>query len=184
MSDSGYANGFKTSVITTPNTTSVDLLSAIKAQWVAINVDLDIQIREGVVYANISNARNYSDMLYSMALGTATYANMVDFRGPSIFNRSYWDDPTGTDPTVEKAYADIQQNLITNDAKTRQIFHDLMPYLLEQVPVIAPPMPYTYTFWQPWLKNYHGEGMMDYSMACPMIWVWVDQSIKSSVSGK
>jgi peptide/nickel transport system substrate-binding protein len=184
LADAGYADGFHTTVITSPATASVDLLSAIKAQWAAINVNLEIQIKEGVVLANISNSRNYSDMLYAMALGTATYANMVNFRGPSIFNRSYWDDPTGTDPVVEKAYAELQQNLITNDSKTRQIFHDLMPYLLEQVPVIAPPIPYSYNFWQPWIKNYHGEGMIDYSMACPTIWAWVDQNMKTSISGK
>ncbi len=184
LTDAGYPNGFRTSVITSPATTSVDLLSAIKAQWADINVTLDLQIKEGATLSNISNSRNYTDMLYAMALGTATYANMVNFRGPSIFNRSYWDDPVGTDATVEKAYADIQQNLLVNDAKTRQIFHDLMPYLLEQVPVIAPPIPFSYTFWQPWLKNYHGEGMIDYSMGGSMIWAWVDQKMKSSLIGK
>jgi peptide/nickel transport system substrate-binding protein len=182
--DAGYPEGFKTAVITSPNTTAVDLLSVIESQWSEINVDLEIQIKEGVVLANISNSRNYPDMIYAMALGTATYANMANFRGPSMFNKSYWDDPTGTDLVVEKAYEEIQQNLLVNDAKTRQIFHDLMPYLLEQVPVIAPPMPYTYNFWQPWLKNHHGEGMLDYSMGGAMMWAWVDQTMKNSMTGR
>lgn len=184
LADAGYADGFHTTVITSPATTSVDLLSAIASQWAEINVELEIQIKEGVVLSNISNSRGYNDMLYAMALGCATYANMANFRGPSIFNRSYWNDPIGTDPVCEKAYADIQKDLLVNDARSRQTFHDLMPYLLEQVPVIAPPIPYSYNFWQPWLKNYHGEGMIDYSMACPMIWVWVDQDMKKSMTGR
>jgi peptide/nickel transport system substrate-binding protein len=184
LADAGYANGFHTAVITSPATASVDLLSAIASQWAEINVDLEIQIKEGVVLSNISNSRGYNDMLYAMALGCATYANMANFRGPSIFNRSYWNDPIGTDPVCEKAYAEISKDLLVNDARSRKTFHDLMPYLLEQVPVIAPPIPFSYNFWTPWLKNYHGESMIDYSMACPMIWVWVDQSMKKSMTGR
>lgn len=181
LAEAGYADGFHTTVITSNIGYAVDLLSAIKDQWSKINVNLELQIKEVVAYQSIANNRSYNDMLYSMALGTATYANMVNFRGSSMFNRSYWDDPTGTDPTIEKAYTEIQQNLLKNDKKTRETFHDLMPYLLEQVPVIAPPMPYTYAFWQPWLKNYHGEGMMDYSMYDAYTWVWVDQDMKKAM---
>jgi peptide/nickel transport system substrate-binding protein len=184
LADAGYPDGFKTSIITSPNTIAVDLLSAIKSQWVDINVDLDIQIREGVVLANISNSRNYSDMLYAMALGCATYANMANFRGPSIFNRSYWNDPVGSDPVSEKVYQEIQKNLLVNDAETRKAFHDLMPYLLEQVPVISPPIPFSYNFWQPWLKNHHGEVMIDYSMGGALMWAWVDQDMKNSMTGR
>ncbi len=184
LADAGYPNGFRTTVISTSATTAIDMLSAIKAQWAKVSVDLELQPRESVVYSNIANSRSHSDMLYGMALGVATYANMANFRGASMFNRSIWNDPPGTDPVVEKAYEEIQKNILVNDAKTRQIFRELMPYLLEQVPVIAPPMPYIYTFWQPWLKNYNGEGMIDYSMGCAMTWVWVDQTMKSSMTGR
>ena len=95
-------------------------MSVVKEMWSKVGVDLEIQIREQVVYQSISSARSFTDLYYGMTLGSGVYANMVSFRGTSMFNRSYWDDPTGKDPQVEAAYAEIQKNLFTNDAKTRQ----------------------------------------------------------------
>ncbi len=102
-----------------------------------------------------------------------------------MFNRSYWDEPTGKDPQVEAVYEDIQKNLFTNDTKARLAYRQLVPYILEQAPVIAVPNPYLYMFWQPWVKNYHGEGMVDYSMGnVSTTWMWLDQDMKASETGR
>jgi peptide/nickel transport system substrate-binding protein len=185
LADAGYPSGFKTSVVCSSQATAVDAMSVVKEMWSKVGVDLDIQIREQVVYQSISSARSFTDLYYGMTLGSGVYANMVSFRGTSMFNRSYWDEPIGKDPQVEAAYAEIQKNLFTNDAKTRQIYRELMPYVLEQAPVIPVPNPYLYLFWQPWVKNYHGEGMVDYSMGGVWTtWTWMDQTMKASMTGR
>lgn len=185
LGEAGYPSGFKTSVVCSSAATSIDAMSVIKSMWSKVGVDVEIQSRELVVYQSMSSARSYSDLYYGMTLGSAVYANMVSFRGTSMFNRSYWDDPTGKDPQVEAAYAEITKNLFTNDAKTRQVYHDLMPYILEQATVIPVPNPYLYLFWQPWVKNYHGEGSIDYSMGNVWTtWVWLDQNLKESMTGR
>ncbi len=56
---------------------------------------------------------------------------------------------------------------------------------LEQAPVIPVPNPYSYQFWQPWVKNYRGEGSVDYSMGNVWAtWVWLDQYLKESTTGR
>ena len=185
LAEAGYPSGFKTSVVCSSQATAVDAMSVFKEMWSKVGVDLEIQIREQVVYQSISSARSYTDLYYGTTLGSGVYANMVSFRGTSMFNRSYWDDPTGKDPQVEAAYAEIQKNLFTNDPKTRQVYRELMPYVLEQAPVIPVPNPYLYLFWQPWVKNYHGEGMVDYSMGNVWTtWVWLDQNMKEAMTGR
>ena len=139
LAEAGYPSGFKASVVCSSQATAIDAMSVVKQMWSKVGVDLDIQIREQVVYQSISSARSFPELYYGMTLGSGVYANMVSFRGTSMFNRSYWDEPTGKDPQVETAYAEIQKNLFTNDAKTRQIYRELMPYILEQAPVIPCP---------------------------------------------
>lgn len=185
LADAGYPSGFKTSVVCSSQASAIDAMSVFKEMWSKVGVVLDIQTREQVVYQSISSARSYPELYYGMTLGSGVWANMVSFRGTSMFNRSYWDDPTGKDPQVEAVYAEIQKNLFTDDKKTRELYRKLMPYILEQVPVIPVPNPYLYLFWQPWVKNYHGQGMVDYSMGGVWTsWVWLDQSLKESMTGR
>jgi peptide/nickel transport system substrate-binding protein len=185
LAEAGYPSGFKTSVVCSSQASSIDAMSVFKDMWSKVGVSLDIQVREQVVYQSISSARSFTDMYYGMTLGSGVWANMVSFRGTSMFNRSYWDEPTGKDPQVEAVFEDIQKNLFTNDTKARLAYRQLMPYILEQAPVITVPNPYFYMFWQPWVKNYHGEGMVDYSMGnVSTTWMWVDQDLKASATGR
>ena len=44
-------------------------------------------------------------------------------------------------------------------------------------------MEYEYAFWQPWIKNYHGE--TDFWQAYPPLkYVWVDHDLKLAMSGR
>jgi peptide/nickel transport system substrate-binding protein len=185
LAEAGYPNGFKASVLTPSATTSIDAMSVVKEMWSKIGVDLQIDSREVAVFQNMASARSYPDMAYASALGSAVWAVMADFRGAAQFNRSRYDDPPGKDPRVEAAYAEINKIVFTDEAKARVLHRQFMPYLLEQAPVIPVPNPYSYQFWQPWVKNYHGEGSVDYSMGNVWAtWAWLDQNLKESSTGR
>jgi peptide/nickel transport system substrate-binding protein len=185
LAEAGYPRGFKASVLTTSATTSIDAMSVVKEMWSKIGVDLQIESREAAVYQNMTSARSYGDMAYASALGSAVWAVMADFRGAAQFNRSRYDDPPGKDPQVEATYSEINKIVFTDEAKARRLHRQFMPYLLEQAPVVPVPNPYSYQFWQPWLKNYHGEGSVDYSMGNVWTtWAWLDQNLKESTTGR
>jgi peptide/nickel transport system substrate-binding protein len=184
--EAGYPNGLKTKVVCQNISTQVDPLSAIKSMWAKVGIDLEIQPKEYGVYTAIGTARSHEEMLFRSTLAPAAYANMASFRSTAVFNSSYIDDPPGKDPTIEAAYQEVQKNIIINQAKADQLFRDLMPYLLEQAYVIPRPTPYSYVFWWPWVKNYHGEVDVNYTgnSVTWIPWVWIDQDLKERMTGK
>jgi hypothetical protein len=100
------------------------------------------------------------------------YAQLLPFRGDNTFNRSWVNDER-----VNETYAEILKYNLKDQAKVDQLHRDLMPYVLEQAWYIPTPGPYLYNFWQPWLKNYHGEGLIGYQPSW-VHYVWIDQNIK------
>ncbi len=185
LADAGYPGGFKASVVCTSSSSDVDAMSVVAAMWSQIGVSLQIQPTETVAYQSISSGRSYPNMIYGMALGSGNWPILTDFRGTPMFNLSRYDDPPGTDPKVEAAYAVISKEVYTNERHARQLFKEFVPYILEQAPVIPLPNPHQYVFWQRWLKNYHGEVTVDYSMGNVWTtWVWIDQAQKAQLTGR
>ncbi len=173
LKDAGYPNGFKTKVLTSsvPNTYS-DYLSIIKAMWAKVGIDLTIELREPAAYFNITMSRQYDELLYGFYVQPGPYAQLLPFRGDNTFNRSWVKDDK-----VESTYQEIVKYNLVDQAKVDQLHRALMPYVLEQAWYIPAPGAYLYNFWQPWLKNYHGEGLIGYKPSW-VHFVWIDQNLK------
>jgi len=84
LSDAGYPNGFKTSVVSRTVTDDVDYLSAIKSMWSKVGVDLTLDTKDTGVWNSIG--RNYDQMRLQNITGAPTYANMVMLRAVSNSN--------------------------------------------------------------------------------------------------
>jgi peptide/nickel transport system substrate-binding protein len=172
LTQAGYPNGFKTTVDTWNNPDFIDYLSALKAMWAKVGVDLTIKTLEFGAYMGETMSRQYPEMLYGFFVQPGPYAQLFDFRGTSTFNRSWV-----SDPKVDATYNEILKYDLTNQAKVDQLHHDIMPYVLSQAWYIPRPTPYNYVFWQPWLKNYHGEVDLGYNTDWAK-YIWIDQTLK------
>jgi peptide/nickel transport system substrate-binding protein len=172
LTEAGYANGFKTTVDTWNNPDFIDYLSALKAMWIKVGVDLTIKPLEFGAYIGETMSRQYPEMLYGFFVQPGPYAQLFDFRGTSTFNRSWINDAK-----IEAAYNEILKYNLSDQAKVDKIHHDLMPYVLSQAWYIPRPIAYTYIFWQPWLKNYHGEVDLGYNTDFAK-YIWIDQTLK------
>jgi peptide/nickel transport system substrate-binding protein len=177
LKEAGYANGFKTSIVTWNNPEYVDYLSAVKDMWAKVGVELNIQPMEFGAYMGMALSKKYDEMLYAFYVQPGPYAQLFAFRGPSTFNRSWVNDPR-----VEETYNEILKYDLIDQAKVDQLHHDIMPYVLEQAWYIPRPAPYVYHFWWPWLKNYHGEIDLGYNASWPKF-VWIDQDLKKQMQG-
>jgi peptide/nickel transport system substrate-binding protein len=177
LADAGYPTGFKTSIVTWNNPDYIDYLSAIKDMWAKIGVDLSIQPLEFGAYMGLTASRNYDQMLYGFYVQPGPYAQLLPFTGPNTFNRSWIKDSK-----VDATYQEILKYNLVNQAKVDQLYHDLMPYVLEQAWYIPRPVPYVYDFWWPWVKNYHGENQLGYKPIWPK-YVWIDQDLKKQMQG-
>jgi peptide/nickel transport system substrate-binding protein len=175
LAEAGYPTGFKTSVVTWNNPDYIDYLSAVKAMWAKIGVELTIQPLEFGAYMGLTMSRQYEQMLYGFFVQPGPYAQMFDFRGKSTFNRSWVNDPK-----IEATYQEILKYNLIDQGKVDQLHHDIMPYALSQAWYIPRPTPYVYYFWQPWLKNYNGEIDLGYNVNWAK-YIWIDQELKKQM---
>ena len=183
LTDAGFPNGFKTSVICDASTAGApsqqDFFAVIKDMWSKVGVDLTIQPKETVVWNNIWSARTYDQMMVGSIGGWGVAYTGVNYRGGGSTNGSY----VGTDPTVEDAVARMGKAILQGGQAAQDPIHrELMKYVLDQAWAIPFPNAGAYNMWWPYIKNYHGEtGIGRY---CNWNWskyAWVDQDMKAKL---
>jgi peptide/nickel transport system substrate-binding protein len=182
LKEAGYPNGFKAKIVCRNTIADVDFLSAVKAMWAKVGVELEIQPKELGVYTSIWQGLNYEDMLYAGGMGIGGYYRMVAFDTPSYWNPSQVNDPK-VQATKIKVYEAF--NALKVD-EVDALFKDLMKYAMDQAWYIPRPLPYSYVLWWPWLKNYHGEMNVGWAGSgyewCQF--VWVDEPLKAKITGR
>jgi len=178
LTEAGYPDGFKTEIIA--YSAYVDFLAMIQAYLADIGIDMQIDVRERAVHTKLHRERNYEEMMnrgglsYSfpqtMLAVTATYDN------PSFIN---WDE---TDERINEAYKIVVANVGVNDDLWQATLKELYPYILETAWGIWLPGYYSYTMWQPWFQNYHGEGSVGYFDPPRYLqYVWLDMELKKEL---
>jgi len=100
------------------------------------------------------------------------------FRGPNSYNISYVNDPPGSDPIIETAFEEECKYINVDFAKCDQLHKDANVYILGQAFLIPTPAAYQYRMWQPWLKDFYGEGSSKHWIQ----YVWLDQAMKTSLT--
>ena len=88
------------------------------------------------------------------------------------------------DPVLEEAYAKVTEYYF-DEAKRSQVMRESFSHLLDQAYILQLPGPYITTFWQPWVKNYHGEIYVgvwgaQYNF---VNWLWLDLDSKQKLTG-
>jgi peptide/nickel transport system substrate-binding protein len=178
--DAGYPNGFKCSIMYgNLGTFNVDYLSIIKGMWAKVNVELTLLPLENAALNTRWNARNYDDMLYGLMASAGTYRRGTNFAGAGGgWNLSYITDPKA---------AEARDKMLTlfnagDDAGCDAVMREFTKYMLEQAWVIPTPVQKTVTFWQPWIKGYHGEsspGIINEGQQ--NMYLWIDQDLKAKM---
>ncbi len=178
LAEAGYPNGFKAKILVQSIPASVDLISAVKAMWAKAGIDLQLDLKETAVYTSLNNARNYDDMILRLSVADPNnIGNMANYKGNQVFNTSYVNDPE-----AERVYNEVVKNIIVNEKKVFELHKNFMPYLQEQAYIIPMPLPPMNVFWQPWVKNYHGEGPIRFASFVSWIkYAWIDQELKKSM---
>jgi peptide/nickel transport system substrate-binding protein len=184
LSEAGYPNGFKTSLTVDSTPTASDMAQTIKAQWAKVGVDVAIQIKENAVFSQIWATRSYDEMMMTRnAGGNAALFVRYSFgyyRGTNSYNISYVNDPTGSDPVIEKAFEDQTKVINVDFAACDNIMKGVIPYILSQAFLVPTPADYVYRVWQPWVKDYYGE-------SATKLWLqylWLDQDLKEQMTGR
>jgi len=178
LAEAGYPNGFKSTCIVQSLSERIDELSILKEMWQQVGIDVEINALEGGAYtAHAGAGVPYDQMLYRTFPGS--YFNMHLYqaftRGAAILNISHINSPPGTDQYLEDLFNDQSENLFVDMNKVYDDVKKVNRYVMEQAYAVPFPLPYTYSFWWPWLKNNYGQGeeLLRYS--------WIDRNMKTSM---
>lgn len=179
LAEAGYPNGFKIEIAC--SAAEADLLSIVKADWEKIGVDLKLDVREYAALVSLGTARQHKDMYYRAV--PCTLPKDLDVLMPGNWlNFGNVDDLHVWDQVKSKTGMDSLMFL--NEAEANRMGKELIKYVLEQAYIIALPVPDLYNFWQPWVKNYHGE--MSVGLADLFTWTkyaWIDQDLLKEMTG-
>jgi len=164
LTEAGYPNGFTTSIIC--SATHVDLLSIVKDNWEKIGVILDLEVREVPVYRSIDYRRSFAEMFMG---GSISYwpRSWNNFIPDNYLNKSMIDDPV-----MNAAIQYWVDNSIDWEGCNR-VAKEAFLHAFEQAWYVPIPGAYTFTFWQPWFKGYHGQAFLKFT--------WIDQELKKEM---
>jgi len=181
LTEAGYPDGFAATMVIQNTPESTTAAETITAMWSEVGVDIQINVLEGGAFIGTWAQHKSEDLLLTRnAGGTAALFvrySLGYFRGPNIFNISHVNDPPGTDPIVEAAFERQAANVNVNYPEADLAYKELIPYLLENAFLITMPAAHGFRVWQPWVKNYYGEG----STKQWLRYAWVDEDLKKSM---
>jgi ABC-type transport system substrate-binding protein len=176
LAAAGYPNGFKTTILTSNDSNYIDLLTVVQANWAKIGVTLQLDARDYTTFKTLQSGHQYKEMvIWANSLGS--HQKFI-----STIPVYTWNLPIINDPLINDIRSQVYmwENL-TNQAKQDQLVKTGMLQELAQLYYLPLPAPYIYTFWQPWLKNYHGEYCVGYLHYFNFSrWIWIDQNAKKS----
>jgi len=177
LTEAGYPDGFKTTLMLPSTPANIDYLSIIKDMWFKVGIDVELDVKESGVFSSLRFDRNYENMINSSCGPVTTLYTGENLRGDAWVNISYVDDPI-----VNEASDEVQRTFLVDRDEAHRIYKELMKYVLDQAWVIPGTKSYSYIFWWPWLKNYSGETTIGYYNSPNWIqYIWLDQDLKKSM---
>ena len=181
LAEAGYPTGFKAKVVVKALTPDVDEAEIWKSMWAKVGVDLEILVTDAGTYTSIWQKRAYEEMEFQNQTDWTALSARYSFAWASGAGGadSLANVPRGKEPVLTKAFNEMQTKLWLDPVGANKIIHDLVPYVVENAFDIPRAVPYTYRFWQPWLKNYDGESWTKYWVP----YIWVDQDLRQKLTG-
>ena len=179
LAEAGYPNGFSCTVLT--YSTAVDNLSIIKDYWAKIGVDLQIDVRDYVVFTSVYTRKKQEEMIYGTpGSGANQPSKFSNYYGVGFYNYPRIDDPRCNE--VMEAVDEMGWEFYTDRAQFCSIMKEIYPYILEQCWAIPMPGYYSYVFWWPWVKDYDAVSSVGYFNGYSYLtYSWIDQDLKKEM---
>lgn len=184
LTEAGYPEGFKTTVICPSTSAVIDYFSVIKEMWSKVGIDLTIDARESAVHTNIWRSMNWNELCYSSmgGPGTALVGGNIYGVGNSA-NGGRVNDPY-VEEQVLKMIGIVSKQGPEGVPEASKVHRELMKYVLDQAWVVPYPKAPGYRLWWPWVKNYHNEFSVGYwNEGNWSKWTWIDQNLKVQMIG-
>jgi len=159
------------------------MLSVIKDYWAKIGIDLQIDVRDSAVFTSMYSRKKQEEMIYGTpGSGANQPGRFFSYYSVGPLNYCRIDDPRVNE--VIEAAGNLGWDLYTDRERYAAIMKPIYPYIIDQQWQIALPGTYSYTFWWPWLKDYHGVGLVGFiNVNTYLAYIWMDQDLKEEMTG-
>ncbi len=177
LADAGYPNGFSFKVqvcVCAPD--HMDLLPLVGAYLEKVGVKIEIQPLEYAAFLSAMTTKKVTPG-YMMNNG---HTNPTTTIRKSFVTGQTWNPSQYSDPEFDKKMAAVYAE--PEEDKRKVMLRDLNREILDKAPYIWLPIPYVYTAWWPWVKNYGGELRAGSERPGPIhARMWVDQDLKKKM---
>lgn len=177
LAEAGLAKGFSFKVqVCSCAPDHMDLLPLVAAYLEKVGVKLEIQPMEyGAFLAAMTTKTNAPG--YFMNNG---HTNPTTSIRKSFVTKQTWNPSQYTDPEFDKKMSAVY---LERDEKKRQaILKEMTREILDKAPYVWLPIPYVYSAWWPWVKNYNGELRAGAERPGPIhARMWIDQEMKKKM---
>lgn len=184
LAEAGYPNGFKTNVVIS-SSGDLDLCQIMQAMFKDIGVDMEINVMEGTVFSDyVYRNKKHDQMSWEwFAWMSSPMRPFMLYHSINMYNTQMINDPV-YDEMYEKALWTPDEPVISPAEYENRLMENvkaLNMHVMSNYWFVSAPPSITYTFWQPWLKGYSGEGGRT-----TLSWsrVWIDQAVKSEILGQ
>ncbi|MBI4180498.1 MAG: ABC transporter substrate-binding protein [Chloroflexi bacterium] len=179
LTEAGYPTGFKANmVVRSSNAVALDVSQLLKNYWGKVGIDLEIKPMDDSAMQAFQLKHTHDQMYYHGRSSFNPHVMYSSLTG-GMYNMSIVSDPK-LDNYYEKM-AGAYFDRVKRDA----LMKEMNLYVLPLAHYVYIPLPYYYYFWQPWMKNYHGERSVgNMNTGGEMKWVWIDQEMRKSLTGR
>jgi len=177
LAEAGLAKGFSFKVqVCSCAPDHMDLLPLVAAYLDKVGVKLEIQPLEYGAFLSAMISKTNAPG-YFMNNG---HTNPTTSIRKSFVTKQTWNPSQYSDPEFDKKMAAVY---LERDEKKRQaMLKELTRDILDKAPYVWLPIPYVYSAWWPWVKNYNGELRAGAERPGPIhARMWVDQDMKKKM---
>jgi len=153
----------------------VDVYSIIANYWAAVDVTLNLDVKDSSTMIALMNDRTYPDLapgggMFSSPAGGFMYVS-TNRHNTAMIN----------DPTIEAMWAKVA-SLSLGTEESKEAVKEYASYAMDNVWYLPVAAARGYTFWWPWVKQYAGElGHCFNEVVAHTKNLWIDQDMKAEM---
>jgi peptide/nickel transport system substrate-binding protein len=171
LADAGYTNGFSFNLPCRQG--DVDVLTIILAYWEKVGIKAKLQVTEEVAMQAIQANKSHETAFTWVVEGAQSFKFLWERPG-ATYNTAMVNDPK-----MNEYIAKIDAITTYQAPAARVIMKEAFAYELSQAWYLQVPGPQVFTFWQPWVNNYHGELMLGKAKIYDFPkYIWIDTNMK------
>ena len=174
LAEAGFPDGFRFAAqVSASDPMRLELMPLLASYFDRVGVTMEIEVAEYGAFLSMMTTRNHGPG-YMMGSGhvNPTTTLRKNFVTDQTWNPSMWSDPE-LDSRIHEMF------LTRDDAERQRIIRGITREMLDQAPYVWLPIPYVYTAWWPWVKNYGGELRAGAVRPGPIYArLWIDREMK------